>query len=188
VKTGTEHYRRQWPHCGGNLVWQLHDVWPSTSWALVDVAGLRKPAYWAVQRDFAPTLLSFSPDGTLWVSTDVHVDGPVVVRERTFDGEIRWQATVHVTAAAGTSRAVETFPVGDRRSAYLSVEGLGVRNRQLLADPVELSRPRADVTVAGGVLTANAYAFQVQTSAGDCFDLEAGESREVADPAGLFWL
>jgi hypothetical protein len=42
--------------------------------------------------------------------------------------------------------------------------------------------------VAGNLVTASAYAFQVETAAGDCFDLEAGESREVTDPAGLYWL
>ena len=188
VKTGTEHYRRQWPRCGGNLVWQLHDVWPSTSWALIDVAGRRKPAYWAVQRAFAPTLLSFTPDGTLWVSTDVDVDGPVTVRRTGFDGEIAWQTTVPVSARAGTSGPLGSFDVAGRLSSYLSVEGLGVRNRQLLADPVELERPTPTVTVEGDVVTATAYAFQVQTAAGDCFDLEAGESRRVTDPEGLYWL
>jgi len=188
VKTGTEHYRRQWPRCGGNLVWQLHDVWPSTSWALIDIGGRRKPAYWAVQRAFAPTLLSFTPDGTLWVSTDVDVDGSVVVRERGFDGDLRWESTVAVSAVAGSSQPVGSFAVAGRLSSYLSVEGLGVRNRQLLADPVALDRPRAEVKVEGDLVTASAYAFQVQTSAGDCFDLEAGESRRVSDPAGLYWL
>jgi len=36
--------------CGGALVWQLNDVWPVTSWALVDYFLRPKPALYAIAR------------------------------------------------------------------------------------------------------------------------------------------
>lgn len=44
---GYRGWRKQWGegrHCGGALVWQLNDCWPTTSWAIVDYYLRRKPA------------------------------------------------------------------------------------------------------------------------------------------------
>ncbi|KAL1979125.1 hypothetical protein VTN96DRAFT_6762 [Rasamsonia emersonii] len=54
--------RRQWKgpgreYCGGQLVWQINDCWPVSSWALVDFYGERKLAYYAVKRESAPLAL-----------------------------------------------------------------------------------------------------------------------------------
>lgn len=40
--------------CSGILVWQLNDIWPGTSWALVDVDLHRKPSFFITQRALAP--------------------------------------------------------------------------------------------------------------------------------------
>jgi beta-mannosidase len=37
-------------NCSGVLVWQLNDIWPGTSWALVDVDLNRKPAFYITKR------------------------------------------------------------------------------------------------------------------------------------------
>lgn len=49
------HWRREFrgegeENCSGALVWQLNDIWPGTSWALVDVNGGRKPAWYITRR------------------------------------------------------------------------------------------------------------------------------------------
>jgi beta-mannosidase len=54
---GYRGWRKQWGegrHCGGALVWQLNDCWPTTSWAIVDYYMRRKPAYYAMARTLAP--------------------------------------------------------------------------------------------------------------------------------------
>jgi len=54
---GYRGWRKQWGdsrHCGGALVWQLNDCWPTTSWAIVDYYLRRKPSYYAVARVLAP--------------------------------------------------------------------------------------------------------------------------------------
>lgn len=48
-------WRRQWNtpgqrKCGGVLVWQLNDCWPTASWAVVDYYLVKKPAYYAIAR------------------------------------------------------------------------------------------------------------------------------------------
>ncbi|MFZ2986661.1 glycoside hydrolase family 2 protein [Ideonella sp.] len=52
-------FRRRWQTpgaraVGGALVWQLNDCWPVTSWALIDSAGVVKPAWHAIRRALAP--------------------------------------------------------------------------------------------------------------------------------------
>ncbi|KAF2719673.1 glycoside hydrolase family 2 protein [Polychaeton citri CBS 116435] len=50
-------WRRQWGQqrrCGGALVWQLNDCWPTISWSIVDYFLRKKPAYYAIKRALAP--------------------------------------------------------------------------------------------------------------------------------------
>ncbi|KAL5114316.1 hypothetical protein ACEQ8H_007791 [Pleosporales sp. CAS-2024a] len=81
-------WRRQWGtqknrKCGGILVWQLNDCWPTISWAVVDYYGVPKPAYYAikramlsltigVQRKYKPWTMR--PADALWQRDTGHVD------------------------------------------------------------------------------------------------------------------
>ena len=52
------HWRREFrgpgeENCSGILVWQLNDIWPGTSWALVDVDLHRKPSFYITKRALA---------------------------------------------------------------------------------------------------------------------------------------
>ncbi|KAJ5698069.1 Beta-mannosidase B [Penicillium macrosclerotiorum] len=54
---GYRGWRKQWGderHCGGALLWQLNDCWPTISWAIVDYFLNPKPAYYAVKRVLNP--------------------------------------------------------------------------------------------------------------------------------------
>lgn len=44
-------------NCGGVLVWQLNDIWPGVSWALIDVDMNPKPAYFITKRALAKTVV-----------------------------------------------------------------------------------------------------------------------------------
>lgn len=44
-------------NCAGVLVWQLNDIWPGTSWALVDVDLQRKPAFYITKRALAKVVV-----------------------------------------------------------------------------------------------------------------------------------
>ena len=54
---GYRGWRKRWGQerlCGGALVWQLNDCWPTISWSIVDYFMRKKPAYYALKRVLAP--------------------------------------------------------------------------------------------------------------------------------------
>jgi beta-mannosidase len=61
VRFGIEWWRSLWPRCAGAVVWQLNDCWPVTSWAVVDSAGIRKPAWYSTREGLADQLAVVFP-------------------------------------------------------------------------------------------------------------------------------
>ena len=61
ITFSVEHFRSWWPRTAGSVYWQLDDCWPSTSWAVVDGAGRRKPGFHALKHAHAPRLLTVQP-------------------------------------------------------------------------------------------------------------------------------
>ncbi|CAG9950635.1 unnamed protein product [Clonostachys rosea f. rosea IK726] len=55
--------RRQWKgpgreYCGGQLIWQLNDCWPVSSWGMIDFYGERKLAFYSTKRESAPIIIA----------------------------------------------------------------------------------------------------------------------------------
>ncbi|KAH8899839.1 family 2 glycosyl hydrolase [Thozetella sp. PMI_491] len=81
-------WRRWWNRqgqrdCGGALVWQLNDCWPTISWAVVDYFLVKKPAFYAIKRTMEPQAVNVSrrfhdwttrPADALWHRDTAHVD------------------------------------------------------------------------------------------------------------------
>ncbi|KAH7070031.1 glycoside hydrolase superfamily [Paraphoma chrysanthemicola] len=81
-------WRRQWGSpgkrtCGGILVWQLNDCWPTISWAIVDYHLVPKPAYYAIKRAMQPVTVSVQrkykpwtkrPSDSLWQRETGHIE------------------------------------------------------------------------------------------------------------------
>ncbi|KAI4620410.1 hypothetical protein J4E80_004937 [Alternaria sp. BMP 0032] len=81
-------WRRQWGSagdrkCGGVLVWQLNDCWPTMSWAVVDYYKVPKPAYYAIKRAMQPITIgvqrkynswTMRPADRLWQRDTGHID------------------------------------------------------------------------------------------------------------------
>lgn len=70
-------WRRMWGRsgarkCGGVLVWQLNDCWPTISWAVVDYYGVRKPAFYAIARALRPLDVGIWRECPSW--TEGHAD------------------------------------------------------------------------------------------------------------------
>ncbi|GFF94848.1 probable beta-mannosidase B [Aspergillus udagawae] len=66
-------WRRMWGQpgsrrCGGVLVWQLNDCWPTISWAVVDYYLIRKPAFYAIARALKPLDVGLSRNCPVWTS------------------------------------------------------------------------------------------------------------------------
>lgn len=92
-------WRRQWDvmgerQCGGALVWQLNDCWPTMSWAIVDYYLVPKPAYYAIKRALEPVVVgvrrkfvnwTMRPADDLWNRVTSHVDMRSVWQDVEFD-------------------------------------------------------------------------------------------------------
>lgn len=75
---GYRGWRRQWGderHCGGALLWQLNDCWPTISWAIVDYFLRPKPAYYAVKRVLNPVAVAVRREHHDW--SVVHAQPPL---------------------------------------------------------------------------------------------------------------
>jgi len=92
-------WRRQWGvpgqrKCGGVLVWQLNDCWPTMSWAIVDYYLVPRPAYYAIKRAMQPVTVGIQrkykpwtmrPADTTWQRDTGHVDMQDLWRNAEFD-------------------------------------------------------------------------------------------------------
>ncbi|KAG9257293.1 glycoside hydrolase family 2 protein [Emericellopsis atlantica] len=69
-------WRRDWQgrKCGGVLVWQLNDCWPTISWAVVDYYLVRKPAFYAIARALQPLDVTVMRKMVDWTQTGDWVD------------------------------------------------------------------------------------------------------------------
>ncbi|KAI0007242.1 glycoside hydrolase family 2 protein [Xylariaceae sp. FL0662B] len=81
-------WRREWGKpgarkCGGVLVWQLNDCWPTMSWAVVDYYLVKKPAYYAIARALKPLAVGIARTYHEWTSG--HADPTLPARDTEFD-------------------------------------------------------------------------------------------------------
>ncbi len=78
-------WRREWGQrkCGGVLVWQLNDCWPTMSWAVVDYYLVKKPAYYAIKNALKPLSIGISKEYHDWTSG--HVDPTESFKDSKFD-------------------------------------------------------------------------------------------------------
>lgn len=90
---------RQWGKpgerkCGGVLVWQLNDCWPTMSWSIVDYHLVPKPAYYAIKRSMVQLTVGIQrkykpwtmrPADNLWQRDTGHIDMSELWRSPKFD-------------------------------------------------------------------------------------------------------
>ncbi|KAL0944626.1 Beta-mannosidase B 1 [Colletotrichum truncatum] len=87
MKYAYKSWRRMWGKagsrkCGGVLVWQLNDCWPTMSWAIVDYYLVKKPSYYAISRALRPLDVGISRSCPEWTSG--HAD-PTLLHDTKFD-------------------------------------------------------------------------------------------------------
>jgi beta-mannosidase len=164
------HLRTHAPRTMGSIIWQLNDCWPVTSWAMVDSAGRRKPAWYALRRTYADRLLAFRGDLLAAVNdSDEPWRGRVTLRRVGFDGTEL--ATGHVDldvpprsvrlvtpaadllAAVDPAREVLVADVDGRRATHLFAE-----DRELAYRPGAVSAT-VDRVEGGYSVTVTASSF-----------------------------
>lgn len=111
MATAYKSWRRAWQtqggkgrNCGGVLVWQLNDCWPTISWAVVDYYGIKKPAWYAMKRALAPIAVGVSrafwdwtmrPADNLWKRHTGHVDPTLSTKKVVYDVWVSSDGTTH---------------------------------------------------------------------------------------------
>ncbi|MFJ3406025.1 glycoside hydrolase family 2 protein [Promicromonospora sp. NPDC090134] len=152
-----EHFRSLRPLNMGSIVWQLNDCWPVASWAVVDSAGRRRPAWFAVRAAFAPRLATIQPrDGglALVLVNDGVEDwaGSATVRRVGLDGRVlaEQSVTFEVGSVAGATLALDPglAEPGDAAAELLvaDVDGAARAWRYFTVDrDLAYPRPRLDV-------------------------------------------
>jgi beta-mannosidase len=102
ASTGIRHFRGLHELCSGTVWWQLNDCWPTLSWSIVDVAGRRKLAWYAVRDSYAPRLAVLTGDRRLpglVLVNDTDQEWPAEVTLRAVDVDGRELAAAELTAA-----------------------------------------------------------------------------------------
>jgi beta-mannosidase len=158
---GLTHLRSLHDTCSGAVVWQINDCWPSISWAMVDVAGRPKPAWYAVRAAYRDRLAAFAVD------PDAERPHVALVNDRAepwraqgelrrvaLDGSVRSSVTVDVSVPAWGAAAMSIpEPVGittDPRRELLVLDVDGTRDTWWFVDDHDLATtpPMLDVTVS----------------------------------------
>ncbi|ORY04971.1 family 2 glycosyl hydrolase [Clohesyomyces aquaticus] len=124
-------WRKQWGiqgkrQCGGVLVWQLNDCWPTMSWAVVDYHLVPKPAYYAIKRAMEPVAISVSrkfndwtmrPADELWKRDTSHIDMRKVWSDVEFSVWVSSSRLKRITAAV----VVKFYSIKSGRETYQSI-------------------------------------------------------------------
>ena len=144
ISCALEWFRALAPHTSGAIVWQLNDCWPVTSWAAIDGDGREKPLYFALQKSFAPCLVTIQPQGdgliaVLVNDTDVPWHGDLVLTRRGFDGRALASTELEVTVPAWESVALDipdhVGAADDLASELVVAEALGTRGMWFHSEP-----------------------------------------------------
>ncbi|MDO8121065.1 glycoside hydrolase family 2 protein [Isoptericola sp. b490] len=142
--------------CSGALWWQLDDCWPAQSWAVLDVAGRRKLAWYAAAEVMAPRAVIPTAAADTWGLTlvnDLPQDWEVAGTLRVLDeagGALHEQridsvvpADDHlVVAPAGVPRGGSL-----RGAAVVVVDVDAVRGARWIRPDLELTHLRASLSV-----------------------------------------
>lgn len=173
-------WRRDWKKsgerkCGGALVWQLNDCWPTSSWAVVDYYGVPKLGYYAIKRTLQPLAVGVQrkihdwtvrPADELWQRDTSHIDMRKVWQEVKYDvwvasslretvkGEIKVRFISVKTGKevrVSMERAVSIEPNGT--TEVLEKEGVDVTGEQGPDEPFDTAK--ADPFVIHVVLTVD---------------------------------
>jgi len=157
ITCALDHFRSYAPRTSGAVVWQLNDCWPVTSWAAIDGDGREKPLFHALRNAFAARVVTLQPRGedlvaVLGNDTDEAWAGELLIRRRTFAGDVEGEQRTSVVVPARSSATVPVS-VGSPTAPgaeVLVAEVDGIRGWWWYAEgrDSELADPRLDVAVS----------------------------------------
>ena len=120
LRTGSEHFRRNFPHTGGALIWQLNDCCPVHSWSIIDVDLIPKASYYYTRRFFAPFVVSLEAidenNTDVWLvnNTANPIEDQLTIGVKDYFGNVLWQELKTIRADANRSCRIERITAGGR--------------------------------------------------------------------------
>jgi beta-mannosidase len=152
VSFGISHFRSLGDRCSGAIYWQLNDCWPSISWSVVDVAGRRKLAWYALRDAFRArlTTVTMTSDGPCLVAVnDTDVVWTTEATVRGFgSGELRTQETIPLRVAARANALMPLAQHGAGDVIVVDTDGAdGSRSSRWLLDDLAVRLPAHDPQV-----------------------------------------
>lgn len=170
LTTAVEHLRSHPQRCTGVVWWQLNDCWPAVSWSVVDSAGVRKPAWFAMRRAYADRLLTLQPLNGVTAVVVADGSGPwrgtLSVRRLTVTGEVLASVEVPVDGMAGQATRVTLPPAlahpVDAERELLVAELDGRRAMWWFAEDRHLELPTAQMATR---VIARAGGYDVEVTA-----------------------
>ena len=111
---------------GGAMVWMLNDCWPTSNWSIVDFFDRPKPAFYAIKRACAPTVLVLFPTGsgrsvalTLCNQSPRRLPGVVRWGQMGLDGRALSQASKEISVGAFAGKRIATLRPEDAHDTFL---------------------------------------------------------------------
>ncbi|KAH4002834.1 hypothetical protein HBI56_051860 [Parastagonospora nodorum] len=167
-------WRRQWGttknrKCGGVLVWQLNDCWPTISWAVVDYDLVPKPAYYAIKRAMKPVTISVQrkfrpwtmrPADELWQRDTGHIDMQNLWRNGEFDVWItngtREELKGEIAVKCFSVRTGETIRTLLKQNIFITPNG----TTEILKDHVLVAEKVQGAKESFNIATTDPYVVQ----------------------------
>lgn len=158
ISVGIAHMRSHRPLNMGNIVWQLNDCWPVTSWAAIDGYGRKKPLWYALRAANANHLLTIQPrDAGLAVvavnERTLFWRGPVTIRRIRFDGTIlaewsHWRLCADRLSAAELAVPEHVAKPGNAREEVLVATMHDSTALHWFGEDIALDLPQPDYALA----------------------------------------
>lgn len=175
LRCGVEHFRRN-SFCRGSLIWQLNDIWPTQSWAVIDSSGRYKAAAYELRRLYGKSLVSFErvKDKVRVHIVDDRAEGEIL--NAAFDfyatnlltGEEVRDWSLEATIAPGDRKVIGELDLNGLPSPETLIWSGSSDNWHLLSEPKE-TRFAAPTSILGsnnvrGNSGIEGYLFEIQIS------------------------
>jgi beta-mannosidase len=155
LELAIHHLRSHHEICAGSVIWQLNDCWPAVSWSLVDVNGVRKPAWFAVRRAYDNILVTLQGDhrdltAVLVNDTDKPRREKLTLEVFDASSQLRDAHTVDLEAAPhGVARAHISSLLSDLnpREHFVRAEAMGRVDYAFFAVDKDLALPAASYRI-----------------------------------------
>jgi len=108
------------------MFWMMNDIWPTSTWAIVDFYGVPKPIFYALKRACDPVMCTMVISGnnySIFVinETEQKIKGKLIITYRVVDGDIIYQKELAYEINPHSSVECLAIPQNEltRKNAYI---------------------------------------------------------------------